>query len=81
MISELLRELFDQLDRGDFAWQRRLRSVIGLSAQEPFPGLIWLRMLFWILIWGSAFLLILGVWRLSDANTPPSRPWSKRQRR
>jgi small-conductance mechanosensitive channel len=68
LLSALAKELFDELDSGHSAWQQRLRRTLALGPEEPIPGLLWLRVLVWIVSWGGATLLLLQVWGLSDAG-------------
>ena len=47
----LLRELFDGLDEGRYPWERNLRNTLRLAQDDPFPGLIWLRLVVVLMIW------------------------------
>jgi small-conductance mechanosensitive channel len=47
----LLLEIFDGLDDGRFHWERKLRTSLRLAPDEPFPGLIWLRLLSTLAVW------------------------------
>ncbi|MGB5261936.1 MAG: mechanosensitive ion channel domain-containing protein, partial [Gammaproteobacteria bacterium] len=47
----VLLEVFDGLDEGRFGWERTLRASLHLAPDEPFPGLIWLRLLTTLTIW------------------------------
>ena len=68
VFGALVREVLDRLDRGGAGWEGRFHTSIGLGADEPVPGLIWVRLLLWILIWGFAALAALSVWGLSEAG-------------
>ena len=68
VLGALVREVLDRLDRGGDGWEGRFHTSIGLGANEPVPGLIWVRLLLWFLIWGTAALLTLSVWGLSEAG-------------
>src|SRR5690606_29321168 len=52
VITRLFQDIFDGLDTGRRAWHRQVRGHIGLGADEPMPGLLWLRLFVAILIWG-----------------------------
>jgi small-conductance mechanosensitive channel len=68
LLSRLFSELFDGLDEGRHAWQRGLRSMIGVSRDEYVPGLNWLRVLTYLSLWAGFGLVVLYVWGLSDAG-------------
>ncbi len=58
-ISKLFRDLFNAIDNGSYAWCRRIHKSLGVGKNDKVPGLIWIRFLTTIIIWGSfAFLLI-----------------------
>lgn len=68
MAWALIRDVFDGLDVGGREWQRRLRASLGVAADEPLPGLVWLRLLVSLLIAGAFGLELLRIWGLSDAG-------------
>ncbi len=68
LASYVLAELFDGLDDGRFAWQRRIRAHIGLKANEYMPGINWLRLLSSVVIWGALAVWLLRIWGLSDTG-------------
>ena len=68
MVQSALGALFDGLEVGQYPWQRRFRWRLGLRADEPMPGLIWLRFLTSLLAWGALGMALLRVWGLSDAG-------------
>ena len=67
MVNVLLLELFDGLDEGRFAWERRLRSKLGLAPDDPMPGLIWLRLLMTVIIWLVFFAGLLLLWGYDES--------------
>lgn len=68
LISSLLGELFDSLDEGRYRWERRLREVLGLHADEYIPGLNWLRFLAHLALLAVLALWLLRIWGLSAAG-------------
>ncbi|MCB1875609.1 MAG: mechanosensitive ion channel family protein [Chromatiales bacterium] len=69
MLSALLRDLLDGLDEGQRPWQLAVRKRLGLRGDEGIPGMIWLRFVLWVILWGGLILAILRIWGLSDAGT------------
>jgi len=64
-ISKLFKDLFDVIDDGSYAWCRRLHKTLGVEKGEKVPGLIWIRLLATIVIWGSFAILFIKVWDFS----------------
>ncbi len=60
----LFRELFDGLQAGRHPWHRRLRQALALKAGQPFPGLVWMRLIAAIFAWVAFALAILRIWGL-----------------
>ncbi len=65
-LARLLGDMFDGLDSGRLAWEQRLRSALHLGAHDPFPGLIWLRLVTSVSLWGALGYWLLKLWGLSD---------------
>ena len=68
VVNTLFSEFFYGLEGGEREWQKRLRAQLGFKAEEPIPGLNWLRLLMGLIIWGALGLVLLRVWGLSDAG-------------
>jgi small-conductance mechanosensitive channel len=64
LLTVLLTDLYDGIDEGRLAWQRRLRVYFNLK--ERVPGLAWLRILTLLAIWGALLAWLLSVWDLSE---------------
>ena len=64
-ISKLFRDLFNAVDDGTYAWCRRLHKTLGVEENAKVPGLIWIRLLTTIVIWGSFAWLIINTWDYS----------------
>ncbi|MDA8362450.1 MAG: mechanosensitive ion channel [Gammaproteobacteria bacterium] len=67
LAGRLTGELFDQLNAGLNPWQRRLRESLDLAPEQPIPGLIWLRITAFILLWIAFLFVLLRAWGLSNA--------------
>ncbi len=63
-----LRDFFDSLETGRYAWQRRFKQHLALTPDEPIPGLIWLRLTATALTWGMVGLALLRIWGLTDTS-------------
>lgn len=64
-IAEIFKDLFDAIDNGTYAWCRRLQKTLGVEGQEKVPGLIWLRLLTTIILWGVLAFLLISAWDYS----------------
>lgn len=67
-LSTLIREILDGFDQGGHRWQRWLRRNLGLDHGEGFPGLMWLRAVFLIVLWAALALALLKVWGLPESR-------------
>ncbi|MGI9304599.1 MAG: mechanosensitive ion channel domain-containing protein [Gammaproteobacteria bacterium] len=65
LLSKLLGDFIDGLDGGRYQWERRLRSQMAIEPDKSLPGLIWLRLLGAIVIWGGLIMFLLRIWGLS----------------
>ena len=59
-ISNLFRDLFNAIDKGSYKWCRRLHKSLGVNKNNKVPGLIWIRFLTTITIWGSFAILLIS---------------------
>lgn len=66
ILSRSVVALFDEIDEGRRPWQRSLRTGFGLQSGEPVPGLVWLRLASWLLVWSTLVLWTLWVWGQSE---------------
>ena len=66
--DRLLQEWYDDLADGRQPWSQRVRAFIGVQDGAPFPGLLWIRLLTVVSLWGTALLLVLRVWGASEAT-------------
>ena len=66
-ISKLLRDLFNAMDDGTHDWCKRLHEKLGVEDKKTLPGLVWIRLLTTILIWGGFAYILLSSWDQSGA--------------
>lgn len=64
-ISILFRDLFNAIDDGKYAWCRRIHKTLGVEQNAKVPGLIWIRLLVTIVIWGAFVVLFINAWDYS----------------
>ena len=64
-IAKVFRDLFNSIDDGTYPWCRRVHKTLGVEKGEKVPGLIWIRLLATILIWGSFAFLFITAWDYS----------------
>ena len=61
-ILRVSNEFFDSLDEGKRPWQKKLRDLVGLEQNQSFPGVFWLRILFFFVIASVTILLLMFIW-------------------
>lgn len=64
-IAKVFRDLFNAIDDGSYQWCRRLHKTLGVEQGQKVPGLIWIRLLAAIVIWGSFAILFINAWDYS----------------
>jgi len=64
-ISKIFRDIFNSLDEGKYGWGKHLHRSLGLEQGDKIPGLIWLRFLSTILIWGGFAIVFTNTWDYS----------------
>ena len=64
-IAKVFRDLFNAIDDGAYPWCRRLHKSLGVEKGEKVPGLIWIRLLATIIIWGSFAFMFINAWDYS----------------
>jgi len=58
-VSKIFQDLFNAMDEGTYDWCKRLHEKLGVEDKKSLPGLVWLRLLTTIVIWGGfAYLLL-----------------------
>lgn len=65
VISKLFRDLFNAIDNGSYKWCRRVHQTLGVAENEKVPGLIWIRLLTTIVVWGLFAVFFINAWDYS----------------
>ena len=66
LVYRLIKDLCDGLDEGRLVWQKDLRNRMDLNTGDKVPGLIWLRFVIFLILWGGFAFLELHIWQLDD---------------
>ncbi len=66
LVYLLLKDLCDGLDEGRLEWEENIRNSIGIKPGALIPGLIWVRIIIFIGLWGGFALTALHIWKLDD---------------
>ena len=64
-LAKVFRDIFNAIDDGTYPWCRRIHDSLGVERGEKVPGLIWMRLLTTIVIWGSFAVLFINAWDYS----------------
>ena len=64
-IAKIFRDLFNAVDDGTYSWCRRLHNTLGVEHGQKVPGLIWIRLLTTILVWGTFAAFLINAWDYS----------------
>ncbi|VAW50440.1 Potassium efflux system KefA protein / Small-conductance mechanosensitive channel [hydrothermal vent metagenome] len=64
-IAKIFKDLFDAVDDGTYRWCRNIHQTLGVESNEKVPGLIWLRLLATITVWGSFAIIFINTWDYS----------------
>ncbi len=64
-ISKLFRDLYNAIDDGSYPWSQRVHTILGVAKSAKVPGLIWIRLLTSIVIWGSFAIMFINAWDYS----------------
>lgn len=75
-LSKIFRDLFNAMDDGSYDWCKRLREKLGVEDRQVLPGLVWIRLLTTILIWGGFAHIILSSWDQSGAIIQHTRNYT-----
>lgn len=68
IVDRTMADFYDGLNRGQHPWQAQLRWFLRLKPSEKIPGLIWFRLITWLLIWLCFILAALRFWGLSETG-------------
>jgi potassium efflux system protein len=66
LLTRVLNELYDGMDEGRYRWQQRFRQHVGLKDGEYVPGLVWLRAITHLVLWGGFLLALFRIWGYSE---------------
>jgi small-conductance mechanosensitive channel len=66
-LSKLFRDLFNAMDDGTYEWCKRLHEKLGVGENKTLPGLVWIRLLTTIVIWGGFAHIVISSWDQSGA--------------
>ncbi|MCW8935503.1 MAG: mechanosensitive ion channel [Gammaproteobacteria bacterium] len=61
-ITTIFKLVFNSLDKGSNKLSRHIRTKLGVEGENVIPGLIWIRLLFSVLLWGAFLLLLVNIW-------------------
>jgi len=61
-LSKVFQLIFNSLDTGSNRIASRIRKNLDVNDDSVIPGLIWLRLTFFILLWGVFLLLLVNIW-------------------
>ncbi len=64
-VSKLFRDMFNAIDDGTYAWCRAIHRALGVEKNERVPGLIWIRFLTTLVVWGAFAVLLINHWDYS----------------
>ncbi len=76
LVSRLLREMHDGLDKGRHAWHRRVRTALALQPGDPVPGLLWARLIVTLFLWAVFVVWLLEIWGLPEALKQQLYQWA-----
>lgn len=69
IISKLISEFMDNLDKGKIPSALRVRNWLGVRSDQRIRGLIWVRLIISLSIWIVFISLIILIWQIPDTYT------------
>ena len=66
-VSKLFQDLFNAMDDGTYDWTKRLRLKLAVEEGKRLPGLVWIRLLTTIIVWGGFTFIVLSSFDQSGA--------------
>ena len=75
LLTQLLRGLFDCIDEGRYEWNRQLKTFLNVPADNPVPGVVWLRLIATVLIWLGFASAEMRVWNISETVSADLRAY------
>ncbi|UCE88205.1 MAG: mechanosensitive ion channel family protein [Pseudomonadota bacterium] len=67
LLSDLVSDAFDSLERGELRWQKKLRDKLGAKPGEHLPGVVWVRLLLSTALWVGLVVALIFVWQVPTA--------------
>jgi len=61
-ITTIFKLIFNSLDRGSNKLSSKIRKKLGVEGENVIPGLIWIRLLVSVVLWGGFFLILVNIW-------------------
>lgn len=68
LVTRLIKELFDGLEKGKQNWQLYIRESLSVKSRKKLPELAWVRFILNTGLWLTLIFYILKLWGLSDAS-------------
>jgi len=68
LLSKLITEFFDGLEKGKKKWQKSFRDSLGVKKRKRLPELGWLKLIVLIALWLSLIVALLQFWGVSEAG-------------
>ena len=75
LLTRLVHEFYDALEQGTSPWPSRVRKRLGVSAGQPLPGLVWLRLLTDLILWALFGYTLLHIWQVSSLFMQRIEDW------
>lgn len=75
LVRQLLNEMFDGLNTGRHRWHRRIRKLFALNADDPVPGLVWVRIITSVFLWAVLLMVISRFWGVPDVYLLQAYAW------
>lgn len=60
--TTIFKLVFNSLDKGSNKLSSRIRTKLGVEGDNFIPGLIWIRLVVSVVLWGAFFLLLVNIW-------------------
>jgi potassium-dependent mechanosensitive channel len=68
LFNALTHQFFSELDQGKQPWVQRLKQSMQLEPTALFPGLLWLRLLSFITLFGIGIAALLNIWGFASSG-------------
>jgi small-conductance mechanosensitive channel len=68
IIYKIFKNIFTTFSKTDIPWQNTIRKKLGLKTNDSIPELIFLRLVFYIMLFGGFYIFILYAWGISPTS-------------